>query len=84
MGEEGAGSSAGVAGGDGVCGLGWELCLPMDALGSCPAAQLPVLQVQAMQLNHSGLGPSGFDLPSFLCGIQMSLVPWQELEASRM
>lgn len=39
VGEEGGGSSAGAAGGD---GLGWQLCLPMDLLGSCPAAQLLV------------------------------------------
>lgn len=43
----------------------------------------PWLKVQALQLNYFGLGPSGFHTPSFLCGIQKNLAPWQELEANR-
>lgn len=41
---EGGGSSAEADGADGFHGLGWQLCLPVDLLGSCTSAQLPMAQ----------------------------------------
>lgn len=80
---EGGGSSAEADAADGFHGLGWQFGFLWISWDPALVLSSPWLKVQALQLNYFGLGPSGFHIPSFLCGIQMSLAPWQELEANR-
>lgn len=60
-----------------LCSLPAFLWILWERSLLCTNAELSVsLKVQTVKLNYFGFGPSGFNISSFLCGIQMSLVPW--------